>query len=227
MQRTAERALEDVDVVCWVADAAARSMDADGAGLDRLRGSAVPVYCCLNKIDLVTSKSRLLPVDQRISGALSLRRDHPDLRGARHQLRSSPRPAPRSHARTARVLSRRHPHRPAGDLLRRGGNPRADLSPDPPGNPLRVRGTRERARRAQAAGMPLHSRRGSSSSTIPRRASSSARAAPCSSGSAPSARENLERFFGIKVYLELTVQVRRNWRRDDKALKEFGFLLTS
>ena len=41
------------------------------------------------------------------------------------------------------------------------------------------------------------------------------------------ARENLERFFGIKVYLELTVQVRRNWRRDDKALREFGFLLTS
>ena len=30
------------------------------------------------------------------------------------------------------------------------------------------------------------------------------------------ARENLERFFGIKVYLELTVQVRRNWRRDDR-----------
>ena len=41
------------------------------------------------------------------------------------------------------------------------------------------------------------------------------------------ARQNLEHFFGIKVYLELTVQVRRNWRRDDKALREFGFLLTS
>jgi GTP-binding protein Era len=61
MQRTAERALEDVDVVCWVADAAARSIDADGIGLDRLRGSTVPVYCCLNKIDLLASKSRLLP----------------------------------------------------------------------------------------------------------------------------------------------------------------------
>jgi GTP-binding protein Era len=40
-------------------------------------------------------------------------------------------------------------------------------------------------------------------------------------------RGDLERFFGIKVYLDLTVQVRRNWRRDDKALREFGFLLTS
>jgi GTPase Era involved in 16S rRNA processing len=29
------------------------------------------------------------------------------------------------------------------------------------------------------------------------------------------------------VFLELTVSVRRNWRKDEKALKEFGFLLTS
>jgi GTP-binding protein Era len=41
------------------------------------------------------------------------------------------------------------------------------------------------------------------------------------------AREDLERFFGIKVFLELRAQVRRNWRADEKALKEFGFLLTS
>ncbi len=41
------------------------------------------------------------------------------------------------------------------------------------------------------------------------------------------ARRALEGFFGIKVYLDLTVQVRRNWRRDEKALKELGFLLTS
>ena len=61
MQRTAERALEDVDVVCWVADATARSTEPDDIGLDRLRGSTAPVYCCLNKIDLVASKSRLLP----------------------------------------------------------------------------------------------------------------------------------------------------------------------
>jgi len=41
------------------------------------------------------------------------------------------------------------------------------------------------------------------------------------------AREDLERFFGIKVFLELAVAVRRNWRKDERALKEFGFLLTS
>jgi GTP-binding protein Era len=41
------------------------------------------------------------------------------------------------------------------------------------------------------------------------------------------ARRDLEAFFGIKVYLELTVEVRRHWRRDARALREFGFLLTS
>ena len=41
------------------------------------------------------------------------------------------------------------------------------------------------------------------------------------------AREDLERFFGIKVFLDLTVRVRRSWRKDDRALREFGFLLTS
>ena len=41
------------------------------------------------------------------------------------------------------------------------------------------------------------------------------------------ARLELERFFGIKVYLALSVQVRQGWRKDPRALREFGFLLTS
>jgi GTP-binding protein Era len=41
------------------------------------------------------------------------------------------------------------------------------------------------------------------------------------------ARRQLEAFFGIKVFLDLHVQVRHNWRRDERALREFGFRLTS
>jgi GTPase len=41
------------------------------------------------------------------------------------------------------------------------------------------------------------------------------------------ARRTLEAFFGIKVFLELTVQVRHNWRKDERALREFGLLRTS
>ncbi len=41
------------------------------------------------------------------------------------------------------------------------------------------------------------------------------------------ARRELEAFFGIQVFLGLTVQVRRAWRKDERALREFGFRLTS
>ena len=41
------------------------------------------------------------------------------------------------------------------------------------------------------------------------------------------ARRDLERFFGLKTYLDLRVALRKNWRKDEAALREFGFLLTS
>jgi len=41
------------------------------------------------------------------------------------------------------------------------------------------------------------------------------------------ARHDLESFFGIKVFLQSRVEVRRHWRRDERALREFGFRLTS
>ena len=41
------------------------------------------------------------------------------------------------------------------------------------------------------------------------------------------ARRTLEAFFGIKVFLDLTVQVRRNWRKDERALMEFGLRMMS
>lgn len=41
------------------------------------------------------------------------------------------------------------------------------------------------------------------------------------------ARRELEAFFGVPLYLDLWVQVRRHWRRDDAALREFGYRLTS
>jgi GTP-binding protein Era len=41
------------------------------------------------------------------------------------------------------------------------------------------------------------------------------------------ARRELEAFFGVPVYLDLWVRVRRHWRRDERALRELGYLLTS
>ena len=42
-----------------------------------------------------------------------------------------------------------------------------------------------------------------------------------------SARRELERFFGVRVFLELRVRVRRDWRQDPRALRELGYQLTS
>jgi GTP-binding protein Era len=41
------------------------------------------------------------------------------------------------------------------------------------------------------------------------------------------ARRELEAFFGVRVYLDLWVQVRRHWRRNEAALRELGYRLTS
>lgn len=38
------------------------------------------------------------------------------------------------------------------------------------------------------------------------------------------ARQDLEDFFGKQIYLEMYVKVKKNWRDDDKDLKNFGYL---
>jgi len=42
-----------------------------------------------------------------------------------------------------------------------------------------------------------------------------------------SARRELEAFFGVRVFLDLRVRVRRDWRQDDRALRELGYQRTS
>ncbi len=67
----------------------------------------------------------------------------------------------------------------------------------------------------------------SSSSTSPRKGIVIGKGGAMLKRVGATARRDLERFFGIKVYLDLRVQVRHNWRTDEDALREFGFLLTS
>ena len=42
---------------------------------------------------------------------------------------------------------------------------------------------------------------------------------------ASEARRNLEKFFGKKIFLEVFVKVRKNWRNDPSSLKKFGYNL--
>jgi len=40
---------------------------------------------------------------------------------------------------------------------------------------------------------------------------------------ATKARNNLEKFFGKKIFLELFIKVKKNWRNDPSSLKKFGY----
>ena len=37
------------------------------------------------------------------------------------------------------------------------------------------------------------------------------------------AREDLERLLGTRVFLDLSVKVKKNWRRDANQIKRFGY----
>ena len=40
---------------------------------------------------------------------------------------------------------------------------------------------------------------------------------------ATKARNNLEKFFGKKIFLEVFIKVKKNWRNDPSSLKKFGY----
>jgi GTP-binding protein Era len=226
MQKTVERALEDVDLVCWVADAMARSADAGGEGLDRLRGLAVPVYCCLNKIDLVAPKSRLLPLIAAYRARYAFAEIVPISAEAGTNC-----------DRLLELIVQAMPERPAYFP--------EDYLTDQPETFFVAEVVREKIFRLTHQEIPyacavrvtelvererpecLYVRASIFVEHDSQKGILIGRAGGMLKRIGTAARGDLERFFGIKVYLDLTVQVRRNWRSDEKALREFGFLLTS
>jgi len=226
MNKTAERALEDVDVVCFVAEATERPDRIDDHVLERLAPCRVPVYCCLNKIDLVHPKSRLLPVMDAYARRFRFAEVVPVSAedGANCD-------------RLFDLIASTMPERPAYFP--------PDHLTDQPETFYVAEAVREKIFHLTRQEVPY--------ACAIRVEELAERAAPeClyirasvfvehdsqkgiligKGGSmlkrvGAAARRDLERFFGIKVYLELRVQVRRNWRTDEKALREFGFLLTS
>jgi GTPase len=226
MRKTVERALEDVDAGCWVADATARPDRAGGAGLDELRDCRAPVYCCLNKIDLVTPKSKLLPM----IAAYRARYPFAEIVPISAEQGTS---CDRLLDLIVRALPERPPYFPSDYLT---DQPETffvaevireklfDLTHQEVPYACAVR-VSELAERERPACLYIRARifveHDSQKGIVIGKGGIMLKRV----GAA--ARVDLERFFGIKVYLDLTVQVRRNWRTDEKALREFGFLLTS
>ena len=225
MQETARRAVEDVDLVCVVVDAAERAHP-DRLVLEPLEAYRGPVFCVLNKADLVRPKARMLPVLEAWRGAHPFRElvpvsategtncdrllelivgllpEHPPL---------FPEDATSDQPETfwvAEIIREKVFH------LTREEVPYAVA--------VRVEELVERTNpvRLSIRATVFVERESQKGILIGKGAAMLKRI-----GTA--ARRELEAFFGIKVFLELTVQVRRDWRRDRQALREFGFMRTS
>lgn len=225
MQKTAERAAQEVDLICLVVDAAAGE-EPDDLVLAPVRGFKGPVFCALNKVDRVQPKTRLLPLLERwraaypfaellpisaadgtncdrlldlVMGALP---EHPPLFPADA---TSDQPETFYVAEVVRekVFQFTHQEVPYAVAVRV-----EELTERARPERLDIRATIFVEHDSQKG--ILIGRGGAMLKRI-----------------GTEARRELERFFGIPVFLGLTVGVRHNWRRDPRALREFGFLLTS
>lgn len=225
MRKTVERALEDVDLVCAVVDVTARDHP-DARILDALRAHPSPAFCLLNKADAVAPKSRMLPLIDAWWSAYPFREILPlsALDGSN---------CDRLLALIVGAMPEHPPFFPA------------DATTDQPETFYIAETIREKvflltreevpyavAVRVDELGEQRAPARLDIRATIfVERASQKGILIGKGGGMlkriGTAARQELERFFGIPVFLGLTVQVRAGWRKDDRALREFGFLLTS
>ena len=225
MRRTVERALEDVDLVCVIADVT-EPRHPDREMLEMLGRHRGPAYCVLNKTDRVRAKDRLLPLIDAWQAAGRFREIVPisALDGTNCD-------------RLLRLIVDALPEHPAFFPL--------DATTDQPETfyvaemirekvflltheevPYAVAVTVEEltertAPEALYIQATIFVERDSQKGILIGQAGSMLKRI----GTA--ARRELEAFFGIKVYLALTVRVRPQWRKDDRALREFGFRMTS
>lgn len=226
MVRTAQRALEEVDAVCLIAEATE-----DPAGLDEepfkaLMGLRAPVFCCLNKADLVEPKARILPLleayqarypfkellpisategtncDRLLDLIVGALPEHPPYFPP-DTLTDQP-----ETFFVAEVI-REQIFREIREEVPYACAVRVEQLEERPGRGLLYIRAVVFVEQESQKGIVI----GKGGGMLKR------------IGSA--ARQGLERFFGIKVFLELRVEVRRNWRKDEQALREFGFMLTS
>jgi GTP-binding protein Era len=225
MMQTVERAVADVDVVCLVVDATAREHP-DLLALRAVAEHAGPVFCALNKVDRVQDKSRLLPVIERWRLARDFREivpisalagsncdrlldrltdalpEHPAL-FPDDATSDQPETFYVAEIIRERIFHLTHQEVPYAAAVR------VDELVDRTSPPcVYIRATIFVEQESQRG--ILIGRQGTMLKRI-----------------GTEARRTLEGFFGIKVFLELTVQVRRNWRKDERALREFGLLRTS
>jgi len=225
MQQTATRAAEEVDTVCLVVDAS-RTDEVDAPLLAPLGRFSGPVFCALNKVDRVRPKDRLLPIidgwrgahafadilpisatdgtncDRLLAVLIASLPEHPALFPA-DATSDQPETFYVAEIVRERIFHLTHEEVPyavavrVNELIERRRPERLDIRAT-----IFVEQDSQKGILIGKGGAMLK-RIGTES------------------------RRELERFFGIQVFLGLRVDVRRNWRKDPQALREFGFRLTS
>jgi GTP-binding protein Era len=225
MLETARRAVEDVDAVCLVVDATDRSAP-DDLVLAPLREYGGVTVCALNKIDLVRPRPALLPLLDR------WRAVHP----FQALLPISAADGTNCDALRDVLLAALPEHPPFFP---------ADATSDQPETFWVAEVVREQIFHFTHQEVPyaaavrveeLTERRNPERLYV--RASifveqDSQKGILIGKGGGmlkrigTAARRELEAFFGVPVFLDLRVQVRHQWRKDERALREFGFRLTS
>ena len=225
MRQTVERALEDVDLVCVIADVT-EPRHPDREMLEMLGRHRGPAYCVLNKTDRVRAKGRLLPLIDAWQAAGRFREIVPisalDGTNCDRLLRLIVDTLPEHPAFFPPDATSDQPEtfyvaemiREKVFLLTHEEVPYAVA--------VAVEELTERtAPEALYVQATIFVERDSQKGILIGQAGSMLKRI----GTA--ARRELEAFFGIKVYLALTVRVRPQWRKDDRALREFGFRMTS
>ncbi len=226
MLKTVHRSLEEVDLVCLLAAATGgeRAMDEDL--LKPLAAFRGPVFCCLTKADLVSPKARLLPLLEASQARFPFREVLPisAVDGT-------------NCARLLELIVAALPEHPPSFP--------PDVLTDQPETFFVAEAIREKIFRFTHAEIPyacavrveelterqeeerLYIRASIFVEQMSQRGILIGRGGAMLKKVGSAARRELEAFFGIPVYLELRVEVRRNWRRDERALRELGFMLTS
>jgi GTP-binding protein Era len=226
MVKAVHRSLEAVDLVCLVADATDDPGRIDGGLLKLLAAFRGPVFCCLNKTDLVRPKTRLLPLIEAYRG--------------RHPFREVLPLSAMDGTNCDRLLELgavtlpEHPPYFPPDVLT--DQPETFFVAEVIREKI-FRFTREEIPYACAVRVEELTERQAQGQLYIRASifveQDSQRGILIGEGGGmlkkigSAARHELEAFFGVSVYLELRVEVRRHWRRDERALRELGFMLTS
>jgi GTP-binding protein Era len=226
MGKTTERAMEDVDVAGLLVDAAGAQAGPEPLALRALAGNRGPVFCLLNKVDAVRPKARILPLIEQWRQAYPFREILPISAADGTNC-----------DRVLDLLVAELPEHPAYFP--------DDVTTDQPETFYVAEVIREKifhfthqevpyaaAVRVEELTERANPERLLIRATIfveqdSQRGILIGRGGAMAKRIGTAARLELEAFFGIKVFLELSVQVRRNWRKDARALREFGLLLTS